>query len=88
MKAFLGALAGAALLALAGPVSAQPVPPSGSASQLAAAALPPWMHDDGSSSDYPIPMPGDVSGERLNAQYRDGVPVPPPNGLPAPYQLR
>ena len=88
MKMFFGALAAAALLGLAAPVSAQPMPPSGSGSQLVRAAMPPWTQDDGSSSDYPIPMPTDISGEALNSQYRGGVPVPPPNGLPAPYQLR
>lgn len=88
MKSFFTALAGTALLALATPVSAQPRPPSGQASQLVAAAMPPWTQDDGSSSDYPLHMPGDVSGERLNTQYRDGIPVSPPNGFPAPYELR
>lgn len=88
MKLLTAALAGTALLALAAPVSAQAAPPSGQASQLVAAAMPPWMQDDGSSSNYPIPMPGDISGDRLNAQYRGGIPVPPGRGFPAPYELR
>ena len=41
------------------------------------------MQDDGSSSDHPTPMPGDRSGNRLNAQYRYGIPVPPGEGFPA-----
>jgi len=101
MKAIISALAGTALLALAAPVSAQtlqppmnPAPmqvaPPGYApvSQMQATGLPSWMQDDGSSSDYPVHMPGDVSGERLNSQYRDGIDVPPPNGFPAPYMVR
>jgi len=47
-----------------------------------------WTQDDGSSSDYPVPMPGDVSGDRLNAQYQGGIDVAPPGGLPAPYVIR
>lgn len=88
MKSLFAALAGAALLALAAPVSAQPVPASDAANQLRDAALPPWMQDDGSSSDHPTPMPGDVSGQALNSAYQGGIDVPPPNGLPAPYRLR
>jgi hypothetical protein len=48
-------------------------------------AFPTWQMDDGSSSDFPIHMPGDISGERLNMQYRDGITVPPGQGFPAPY---
>ena len=92
MKSLLAALASSALLTLAIPASAQPYPmdtmqprPQTPVYQTAA---PNWMQDDGSSSDYPTPMPGDVSGERLNSQYRDGIDVPPPHGLPAPYYVR
>jgi hypothetical protein len=48
----------------------------------------PWTQDDGSSSDHPIHNPGDVSGDRLNAQYQGGLDVPPSNGFPAPYRVR
>jgi len=88
MKPLFATLAGTALLALATPVSAQTLPGSDSSNQLSSVDLSPWMHDDGSSSDHPIHMPGDVSGERLNSQYRDGIGVPPPNGFPAPYYVR
>jgi hypothetical protein len=88
MKSLFAALAGTTLLALAGPVQAQiyapvetaPPPPT----PYYQTAFPSQM-DDGSSSDHPIPMPGDISGDRLNSQYRDGIDVPPPNGFPAPY---
>ena len=46
---------------------------------------PSTMQDDGSSSDYPIPMPGDKSGDALNSQYQGGISVPIPQGFPAPY---
>ena len=59
-------------------------PPIQQTSQLQAAAVPPWMRDDGSSSDHPIPMPGDRSGEALNSQYRDGITVMVPPGAAAP----
>jgi len=91
MKWLFAALAGTALLALAGPVQAQmtyapvgtvlPPPPA----PYYQTAVPTWQMDDGSSSDFPVPMPGDISGDQLNAQYRDGIDVPPPNGFPAPY---
>ncbi len=37
---------------------------------------PPWMQDDGSSSDYPNHMPSDYSGDALNHAYRHGLTVP------------
>jgi len=83
MKPVVSALAGAALLALAAPAFAQPAPSYAPVNQLLPAALPSWMQDDGSSSDHPTPMPGDRSGNRLNAQYRYGIPVPPGEGFPA-----
>ncbi|HEV2187969.1 MAG TPA: hypothetical protein VGR70_12220 [Stellaceae bacterium] len=93
MKSLFAALAGTALLALAAPVSAQPFPMGQPAPMdtmppqmpVYPTAAPSWAVDDGSSSDFPIPMPGDVSGDQLNAQYRNGIDVPPPNGFPAPY---
>jgi hypothetical protein len=39
-------------------------------------AMPPWMQDDGSSSDHPTHMPSDVSGDALNHAYRHGLTVP------------
>ena len=88
MKSFLTATAALALLTAA-PFAAQAativttrvVDPG---TQLETAALPPWMQDDGSSSDHPIPMPGDRSGEALNTQYRDGITVITPPGAPPP----
>jgi hypothetical protein len=74
MKMLLAALMGSALLALAAP---------GHAQMIYRSSGPSWMQDDGSSSDYPTPMPSDRSGNRLNAQYRYGVPVPPGEGFPA-----
>lgn len=44
---------------------------------------PPWMQDDGSSSDYPIHNPGDRSGERLNREYSGGIYTAPGHGFPA-----
>jgi opacity protein-like surface antigen len=41
-------------------------------------AAPPWMQDDGSSSDYPTHMPSDFSGDALNHAYRNGLTVLPP----------
>jgi hypothetical protein len=91
MKSLFAAVAATALLALAGPVQAQMIQPMQPGPMQPQPGYVPsgaaWMQNDGSSSDYPIPMPGDVSGDRLNAQYRDGIDVPPPNGLPAPYVL-
>ena len=80
MKRLLAMTAIAAALAFAAaPVSAQmyqttPAPLS---------MTPDWMMDDGSSSDFPIHMPGDISGDRLNSQYLGGIYVPPGQGLPA-----
>jgi hypothetical protein len=78
MKTLLAAAAAVALIAAAAPVPAQTY-------QMGAY---PWMMDDGSSSDFPIHNPGDISGDRLNAQYLGGIDVAPPNGFPAPYRLR
>lgn len=89
MKSLFLAAAGTALLALATPLSAQPYPMGQAAPMdpmqqpqipVYQTAAPGWMQDDGSSSDFPVHMPGDVSGNRLNAQYRYGVPV---QGFPA-----
>jgi hypothetical protein len=44
---------------------------------------PSWMMDDGSSSDHPIHMPGDISGERLNREYSGGIYTAPGTGFPA-----
>jgi hypothetical protein len=97
MKTLLATAAAVSLLALAGPVSAQMVQPvmqPGPGYQTyqtapmqmqptTIATTPTWMQDDGSSSDYPIHMPGDISGSRLNSQYINGINVPPGTGLPA-----
>jgi hypothetical protein len=126
MRTLLAATAAIALLAAAGPVSAQMyqqplnpvVPPDMTAQPYQAqpyqahpyqpyqpqsyqpyqtmqapmqstqqptytSMTPSWMQDDGSSSDHPIHNPDDVSGDRLNAQYRDGLIVPPGRGFPA-----
>jgi hypothetical protein len=69
-------------------VPVQPMPPPSAAQPSYISALPPWMQDDGSSSDYPVHNPGDVSGDWLNSQYQGGLPVSPPNGFPAPYIVR
>ncbi len=87
-KALLSAAAIAACVGLAGAASAQVSPNMMSANQLRGPAMPPWSQDDGSSSDHPIPMPGDISGDALNSQYQGGIDVPPPNGFPAPYRVR
>ena len=84
-KSCLSAATLIAAIGFAGTVSAQPAP---SFAQLQSPTMSPWMQDDGSSSDYPIPMPSDRSGDALNSQYRDGFPVAPPNGFPAPYRIR
>lgn len=44
---------------------------------------PSWMMDDGSSSDFPIHNPGDISGERLNTEYSGGITTAPGTGFPA-----
>jgi hypothetical protein len=46
-------------------------------------SLPTWMMDDGSSSDHPIHNPGDISGDRLNAEYSGGLTTAPGHGFPA-----
>jgi hypothetical protein len=59
----------------------------GYASGPPASAAPPWMQDDGSSSDYPTHMPSDFSGDALNHAYRHGLTVPsdaPPGYVPPP----
>ena len=76
MKTLLAATA-IALLAGAGAASAQ------SYETTTLMGTPSWMMDDGSSSDFPVHNPGDISGDRLNAQYRGGLTVPPGEGLPA-----
>ena len=78
MRTLLASAAAIALIAAAAPVSAQTYQ----------TMSPTWMMDDGSSSDFPIHNPGDISGDRLNAQYLGGIDVAPPNGFPAPYRLR
>jgi hypothetical protein len=100
MKTLFATVAGAALLALAGPVSAQmyqPMQPQPAPLQMqqpmppqpmqqptfTSGTQPSWMQDDGSSSDHPVPMPGDRSGSRLNSRYINGINVPPGTGLPA-----
>jgi len=89
MKSLL-ATAAVAVLALAGPPAAQATTPirasaaADQANQLQAAAMPPWGQDDGSSSDYPVPMPSDRSGAALNTQYRDGITAVVPPGAAAP----
>ena len=91
MKTLLAAAAAIALLAGAGPVSAQMVPPTNPAPMQQpsyVSGTPSWMQDDGSSSDHPVHMPGDVSGQALNSQYRRGIDVLPPNGFPAPYVIQ
>jgi hypothetical protein len=96
MKSLVAAVSAIALLTAAGMLSAQarttspvttmpPVDPNIlQSSQLQTAAMPPWMQDDGSSSDYPVPMPSDRSGEALNTQYRDGITAIVPPGAAAP----
>ena len=77
MKTLLAATAAIALLAGASAASAQ------SYETPTIMGTPSWMMDDGSSSDFPIHNPGDISGDRLNAQYLGGLTVPPGHGLPA-----
>lgn len=87
-KSLLSAAAVVAVIGFAGAASAQSSPAFAQVNQLESSAMPPWMQDDGSSSDHPIHMPSDVSGDALNNQYRDGIPAAPPNGFPAPYRIR
>ncbi len=79
MKTLLAVAAAIGLIAAAGPVSAQMYPATPSAVSM----LPSWMADDGSSSDYPIHNPGDISGDRLNAEYSGGIYTLPGMGFPA-----
>ena len=95
MKTLLGTAAVAAALAFAAPVSAQmyaqpmgPAPMQQTMPYQATSGAPTWMMDDGSSSDYPIHNPGDISGQQLNSQYQGGLTVPPGEGFPWPYQMR
>jgi len=73
MKTLLATAAAIALIAAAMPASAQTY----------RTTVMPWMMDDGSSSDFPIHNPGDISGDRLNAHYLGGMTVPPGEGFPA-----
>jgi hypothetical protein len=93
MKTLAAAIAIAASFGVAGPLSAQTVmqpsqtvmqpsmPPALAqqpmASALDVSPLAPWTQNDGSSSDHPIHNPGDISGNRLNREYENGIPVPP-----------
>ena len=90
MKALVSAAALAASLGLAGAAWAQPAPIYGPNGPVPAPMMtaPSTMQDDGSSSDYPVPMPGDKSGDALNSQYQGGISVPIPQGFPAPYRVR
>ena len=90
MKALISAAALAASLGLAGAAWAQPTPIYGPNGPVPAPMMmaPSTMQDDGSSSDYPVPMPGDRSGNALNSQYQGGISVPIPQGFPAPYRVR
>jgi len=83
MRPFLIAVAAAALIAAAVSASAQGYPPA-----PPVYAAPPWMQDDGSSSDYPNHMPSDYSGDALNHAYRHGLTVPSdaPSGYGPPPQ--
>jgi len=89
----LATLAAAAVLVLAaGPLSAQMYPPMAprplpQQAQIQGSAVPSWMRDDGSSSDYPVHNPGDY-GAADDLNRRVGVTVVPGPGLgmfPAPY---
>jgi hypothetical protein len=83
MRPFSTAIAAAVLLSAAAVgASAQGYPPGAPVS-----AAPPWMQDDGSSSDHPTHMPSDFSGDALNHAYRHGLTVPseaPPGYGPPP----
>jgi hypothetical protein len=86
MKTLLAAAAAIALVAGAGPASAQMVPPTNPAPMQQpsyVSGTPSWMQDDGSSSDHPIHNPGDVSGDRMNSRYQGGLMTPPGTGFPA-----
>lgn len=79
------ALAGATLLAMAAGASAQGYPwvPQPSPPSAGATVLPPWMQDDGSSSDYPTHTATDWEADRLNSLYGDGMTFSEEG--PAPY---
>ena len=79
MKTLLASAAAIALLAAAGPVSAQMYQTAPRTMSMS----PTWMTDDGSSSDYPIHNPGDISGERLNRDYSGGIYTAQGMGFPA-----
>ena len=73
------AIAAAALLALAGPASAQIYAGLRTLSVSAAAMsgpVTPWMQDDGSSSDHPTHSRSDFQADGLNWQYRNGLTAP------------
>lgn len=76
MKTLLAATAAIALLVGAGAAA------SAQTYRTMTMGAPSWMMDDGSSSDYPIHNPGDISGDRLNAQYSGGLTTAPGTGLP------
>jgi hypothetical protein len=82
MKTLLASAAAITLIAAAGPVSAQMYYQYQTAPQTVY-MTPSWMMDDGSSSDHPIHMPGDISGERLNREYSGGIYTAPGMGFPA-----
>ncbi|HVH81428.1 MAG TPA: hypothetical protein VM782_18655 [Stellaceae bacterium] len=78
MKALLATTAIAAALVLAAlPASARMT------RTMASTGMYPWMMDDGSSSDFPVHMRGDISGDRLNSQYLGGITTAPGTGFPA-----
>ena len=69
MKYLIPGFAGAALIAIVAAAAAQTYPMM--TPQMLApnpALVQSTMIDDGSSSDYPIPMPSDISGNALNRQ--------------------
>ena len=74
-------LATAAIALLAGvlPASAQMM----QRTTTMMSGTPSCMMDDGSSSDFPIHNPGDISGERLNTEYSGGITTAPGTGFPA-----
>jgi hypothetical protein len=78
MKTLLATVAAVALIAAAGSASAQTV-----RTMTPITGMYPWMMDDGSSSDFPIHNPGDISGDALNAQYLGGLTTAPGTGFPA-----
>jgi hypothetical protein len=84
MKRFIALIAGTTALAFAGAASAQMQPMNPAPVQHPVyMSGPSWMQDDGSSSDYPVPMKGDRSGDEMNMRVLNGIPVPPGHGLPA-----